>query len=68
MTDTEIEQHDPRELLNSLRWKADQLITNHFGERVWLKQIDGGITECCPEEAPCAHHARLTHAAPSQKQ
>lgn len=54
---------DPRELLDSLRWKADQVITNHAGERVWLKQIPGGITDCCSADFPCEHHALLTHPA-----
>ena len=57
---------DPISRLNSSRWKEDMLVTNHFGERVWLKRecpaslIDvypnGYITECCAEESPCKHH------------
>lgn len=54
---------DPQELLHSLRWDVDSLITNAFGERVWLKPcLDEnedriGITECCFEAAPCTYHA-----------
>lgn len=44
------------DLLVSLRWSADRLITNHLGERWWLKQIADGITECCPWDAPCSRH------------
>ncbi len=50
------------ELLVSLRWSADQLITNHLGERWWLKQIAGGITECCPGDAPCVRHKALSES------
>lgn len=55
---------DPKELLASLRWDVDSLITNHFDERVWLKamMVDGvrvGITDCCFEDEPCEHHAKL---------
>ncbi len=49
-------------VLTNLRWKEDMLITNHFGERVWLgpcyntkgKRI--GITDCCFEDNPCSKH------------
>lgn len=51
--------------LAAARWDVDMLVTNHFGERVWLgpcldaegKRI--GITECCGEESPCEHHAEI---------
>lgn len=48
-------------LLESLRWKEDMLVTNPFGERAWLKPLyrDGvrvGITDCCEEEYPCERH------------
>lgn len=51
-------------LLESLRWREDIVIANHDGERVWLKPlvVDGkriGITDCCFEEAPCAHHIEI---------
>jgi len=54
------------ELLNDLRWHEDQLVTNHFGDRVWLKPLiqDGkrlGITECCYEEAPCERHTQTVN-------
>jgi len=50
-----------KNLLKTLRWKEDMLVTNHFGEHVWLKPcfIDGkriGITECCFADDPCQHH------------
>jgi hypothetical protein len=54
---------DWRELLASLRWDADMLVTNPFNEQVWLKPCYDesgkriGITDCCPEEAPCGRHA-----------
>ena len=53
---------DVEELLRQLRWKEDMLITNDFGELVWLKPlfVDGkriGITDCCFEEEPCEWHA-----------
>lgn len=55
---------DPRELLESLRWKEDQLIVNDFGETVWLKAryLKGkriGITDCCFVEDPCDWHKSL---------
>jgi len=56
---------DPSELLASLRWGVDSLITNYDGERVWLKaSLDAngkrnGITDCCLAEAPCEHHAKV---------
>jgi hypothetical protein len=56
----------------SLSWRADMLVTNDFGERVWLKPLlvneryeedpNGrriGITDCCFEDVPCEHHAAL---------
>lgn len=52
-------------MLASLRWDVDQVITNYDGERVWLKPcLDRtgkriGITECCPEQWPCDHHAAI---------
>ncbi len=53
---------DAGKLLASLRWREDIVITNHEGERVWLRALcddDGkrlGITDCCPEEYPCSRH------------
>ena len=58
----------PDALLDALRWKADQIITNHFGERVWLKQSPHGLTDCCPVDAPCDHHVKLTHPVPAKSQ
>ena len=59
-------QWNPSEELRQLRWKEDMLITNDFGERVWLKPciVDGkrvGITDCCPEDNPCEHHIQKLH-------
>lgn len=55
---------DPKSILSDLRWSADRIVTNPFGDRVWLKQRDGGgITDCCHESEPCDYHARLTHPA-----
>jgi hypothetical protein len=59
------EQRQAKRLLEGLRWKEDMMITNHEGERVWLKpclNTEGkriGITDCCPEEDPCDHHESL---------
>jgi len=49
-------------MLEAARWKADMLVTMHFGERMWLKALieNGrqiGITECCLEESPCERHS-----------
>lgn len=50
-------------LLDSLRWREDMIITNHEGERVWLKaHYDeqgkrNGITDCCLADDPCDRHA-----------
>ena len=46
----------PQDILDALRWRADMIITNYEGERVWLKQIKGGITDCCLASAPCQRH------------
>jgi hypothetical protein len=62
------EQRQVKALLKSLRWSEDMVITNHEGERVWLKPClnrEGGrigITDCCPEEDPCDHHRTLVGA------
>ena len=48
---------DPMVLLETLRWKPDQIIQNHEGDYVWLKKIDGGITDCCFVAEPCERHA-----------
>lgn len=55
-------------LLSELRWTADRIITNYEGERVWLKKIPEGLTDCCFASEPCEFHARLTHAASGTKQ
>lgn len=52
-----------REALEDLRWNADRIVTNHFGERVWLTHCAGGITDCCAENSPCDYHAALTNQA-----
>lgn len=48
-------------LLESLRWKADKLVKNHFEEWVYLKKeyLDTGmgyLTECCSARYPCDRH------------
>ena len=49
-------------IIDFLQWKEDMLVTNDFGERVWLGPCydeDGkriGITDCCFEDDPCPHH------------
>ncbi len=54
-----------KDLLRSLRWDVDMVITNYDGERVWLgpsfdaKGQRNGITDCCPEAKPCDHHANV---------
>ena len=56
------------ELLAELRWSADTIVTNDFGERVWLRKCEHGITDCCLASEPCDEHALLTHQAPKAKQ
>jgi hypothetical protein len=68
MTPTDRVSGDPRELLLDLRWTADRIITNYDGERVWLKQIEHGLTDCCAVDNPCDYHGKLTHAAPPGRQ
>ena len=46
-------------MLDDMRWGPDMVILNYDNERVWLKQIEGGITDCCFEEEPCEHHAAV---------
>lgn len=48
--------------LRELRWRPDQVVTNHFGQRVWLRErFQGeqqiGITDCCFADDPCEWHA-----------
>jgi hypothetical protein len=55
---------EAKELLAALRWQKDMLVTNPFGERVWLKPciVDGvryGITDCCSEDEPCERHQAM---------
>ena len=51
-----------RFFLDGQVWDVDQVVTNHFGERVWLgPRLDAegkrvGITNCCLVDEPCAHH------------
>lgn len=66
MSDFEI--HNPKELLTSLRWRSDMIITDHFGERVWLTNCPGGITDCCLASDPCDYHARITHQGTGERQ
>ncbi len=53
-------------LLAANRWHEDMVVTNHDGERVWLKVARDdrgqriGITDCCLEVEPCAHHQRVS--------
>lgn len=62
------EQREAKELLKSLRWKEDMVITNYEGERVWLKPaLDSngkrhGITDCCLADDPCEWHRTLEGA------
>lgn len=56
------------ELLESMRWKEDMVITNHEGERVWLKPCLNnageriGITDCCLADDPCDWHRTMEGA------
>lgn len=60
---------DPIKILAELRWTADRIVTDPFGERVWLRRREeGGITYCCHADNPCDYHAGLTHQAPAAKQ
>lgn len=61
---TAYDRYCAEELLDSLRWCPDTVITNPFGERVWLKEYYAngkriGITDCCPEDLPCDWHLAL---------
>ena len=55
-----------RFFLDGQVWDVDQVVTNHFGERVWLgPRLDAegkrvGITNCCLVDEPCAHHTART--------
>lgn len=62
-----IEFVKPEDLLAELRWTADRIITNPFGDRVWLKQIKDGLTDCCFADEPCEYHAKLIHPAPARR-
>ncbi len=54
----------PDRMIESLRYRADQVIVNPFGECVWLKHcfdetgVKLGLTECCMVDNPCNVHAR----------
>lgn len=52
-----------RGLLDSLRWKEDDLVKNPFGETVYLKKHDsgGGLTDCCFADEPCDRHQTCVH-------
>lgn len=56
------------DLRASLCWHSDMVIENHFGERVWLRNIPGGITDCCLASQPCDYHCTLTVQAPGTVQ
>lgn len=62
------EQRQAKALLKSLRWSEDMVITNHEGERVWLKPCldrEGkriGVTDCCLEDDPCDWHRTMESA------
>ena len=64
--------NNAKDLLESLRWGPDMVITNHEGERVWLTEhFDkngkrDGITDCCEEALPCDYHAVLAANSPSK--
>lgn len=45
--------------MSQLYWKANAIVTNHDGERVWLKQIPEGITDCCHVAEPCDLHLAM---------
>jgi len=53
-----------RKCLQSLRWKEDMKVKNHFGDFVWLKPlyVKGkrvGITDCCDVKDPCSRHKSM---------
>lgn len=56
-----------KDLLESLRLKADQKFFNHF-EWVWLKQVPpaggmhGYLTDCCEVASPCDWHKAMERA------
>lgn len=58
-------KHDPARLLVALRFQPDQLITNHEGDQVYLRQATaeekaaagyGYLIDCCFLELPCERH------------
>ena len=56
-------------MLETLRWKADMVVTNYDGQRVWLKEaynkgVRIGITDCCLEEHPCEWHKAIQRIKP----
>ena len=60
----EYEIVDPNELLKALRWCEDMIVVSpDTGERVWLKRVPGGLSDCCDAAYPCEYHARLTNQA-----
>lgn len=56
---------DPEVILGDVRWQPDQIVNNHFSERVWLKALIGadgeqyGITDCCLADEPCDRHKEM---------
>ncbi|MCR4338795.1 MAG: hypothetical protein NUW01_02795 [Gemmatimonadaceae bacterium] len=65
---------DVAAILKSLRWKADMMIVNHEGERVWLKQMppgpgnpNGYITDCCLADFPCENHGPAAPLTPEEE-
>lgn len=53
-----------QETIDALRWSEDDLVTNPFGDDVWLKPlvVNGrriGITDCCFADDPCSRHEDL---------
>lgn len=47
-----------KEILESLRVDADQKFFNYF-DWVWLKKVDGGLSDCCLVSDPCVWHIEV---------
>lgn len=61
------------EFKESLTWRENDAIVNHFGEYVYLKAliIKGkriGITECCEVINPCVNHCNTTFYVKTSRQ
>jgi hypothetical protein len=51
------------QVMDTVSWGVDMVITNDAGDRVWLREFfdahgqQVGITDCCLETSPCEWHS-----------